>query len=202
MCRDGVRPVASSPGWIARPRPRRWFTRSSAATCAPEVSPWLQEHGTRNLWGEWLNWCELARPAALQSRCARGSQPLLWQRRKPLAAGPWLVVTQQRSQCLQLAGDAVPASGGTASLPPRQLRARSGGLALNSCSPGGGSPAAAVGAELSAPCCFLCSEVLSVQERLGHLRPLPGRGAGDPGTSAGVGRALLLEGLRDSPPVP
>lgn len=30
-----------------------------------------------------------------------------------------------------------------------------------------------------------CSEVLGMQERLGHLRPLPGRGAGDPGTDLG-----------------
>lgn len=58
--RGGVRSVASSPGWIARPRPRRWFTRSSAATCAPVVSLRLQEHGslvlrepgTKNLWGK------------------------------------------------------------------------------------------------------------------------------------------------------
>lgn len=25
-------------GWIARPRPRLWFTRSSVVTCAPVVS--------------------------------------------------------------------------------------------------------------------------------------------------------------------
>lgn len=35
--------------------------------------------------------------------------------------------------------------------------------------------------------CFPCSEVFGVQERLGYLRPLPGRGFGDPGTGALAG---------------
>lgn len=49
-----------------------------------------------------------------------------------------------------------------------------------------------------------CSEVLPVQERLGHLRPLPGRGAGDPGIDLGCVcvRSGRAEGETPTPGAP
>lgn len=186
-------------GWIARPRPQLWFTRSSGVTCGPVVSTsrlglglgskTLWESGLACLTYQSCSWSVLQylwvmAPVVAMGKTTDCGSPAHCHHPRTHVPAIWQHLLPQ---------DTVDVSA--------LLPARLSFLVLTSQSPDLDCAVlcwgVAAAGDVPRVCSwlFLCSEMFGVQDCLGYLRPLLGCDTGGGGTAAGLEMGVsALEG--------